>query len=100
MKTKLLTLMVAAALVLAAAGSRAGDQQVVMQIEGMTCSLCTIAVKKSLSQVQGVSDVSVSYDDKHARLTAAGSVSDAALEEAVRRSGPYRGKVLRRNPAP
>lgn len=37
---------------------------------------------------------------RQAHLTAAESVTDAALEKAVRRSGPYRGKVIRRTAAP
>jgi copper chaperone CopZ len=30
----------------------------------MTCSLCTLAVKKSLSAVEGVNNVDVSYKKK------------------------------------
>ncbi|MBW2392546.1 MAG: hypothetical protein DRG34_06615 [Deltaproteobacteria bacterium] len=56
-------------------------------------------MKKSLSGVQGVEDVKVSYKEKKAQLTADESVTDAALIEAVQKAGPYKGKVVDRTPA-
>ena len=72
-------------------------QQVVMDIKGMTCELCPIAIKKSLEKVNGVKEIKVSFEEKKARLTVDDAVTDKALEEAVRRAG-YQGKVIERRP--
>ena len=40
----------------------AGDQaHVVLDVENMTCAVCPITVKKALSRVPGVSQVTVDY---------------------------------------
>lgn len=77
--------------------SAAAEQKVVMEINGMTCSLCTFAVKKSLSGINGVNDVKVSYKKKKAWLIADDSVTDFTLAEAVQKAG-YKGKVVERTP--
>lgn len=71
-------------------------QQVEMEIEGMTCALCPLAIKKSLAKVPGVREVDVSYEEKKARLTVEDAVTDQALEEAVKKAGGYTGKVIER----
>ena len=83
-------------LVLLTAGYVLAAQQVVMDIQGMTCDLCSIAIKKSLKEVKGVRDVRVSFEDKKARLTVDDAVTDKTLEEAVRKAGAYTGKVIER----
>ena len=72
------------------------EQKVVMEIKGMTCNLCTLAVKKSLLAIKGVKDAKISYKEKQARLSVDESVTDAMLIEAVRQAGPYSGKVVDR----
>jgi len=72
------------------------EQQVVMEIEGMTCALCPLAIKRSLTKVPGVSEVNVSFEEKKAHLTVEDAVTDETLEEAVRKAGAYRGKVIER----
>ncbi len=72
-------------------------QQVVMDIKGMTCELCPVAIKKSLEKVAGVKSVKVSFEDKKARLTVDDAVNDKTLEEAVRKAGNYTVKVIGRN---
>ena len=89
---------IAAILLLTAGVSAAVDQNVVMEIKGMTCSLCTLAVKKSLAAVEGVENVDVSYKQKTARLTASDSITDTVLVEAVRKAG-YQATVVKRQPA-
>jgi mercuric ion binding protein len=79
-----------------AAYAEASEQQVIMGIEGMTCELCAVAVKKSLSGIDGVRDVRISFVEKKAWLTADESVSDEKLIEAVRKAGPYTGKIIER----
>jgi mercuric ion binding protein len=73
-------------------------QQVVMKIQGMTCQLCSLAVKKALSAVEGVNDVKVSYDKAEARMKVSNTVKDQVLVDAVARAGPYKGRVIKRNP--
>jgi len=75
------------------------DQQVVMEIKGMTCELCTIAVKRALTGVQGVKTVKVSFDEKKAWIVVDKSVTDESLIKAVRKAGEYEGKVVERKSA-
>ena len=82
------------------AGYALAAQQVVMDIKGMTCELCPIAIKKSLERVKGVKEIKVSFDEKKARLTVDDAVTDKALEEAVQKAGEqYKGKVIERKQA-
>ena len=76
----------------------ATEDKVVMSIEGMTCSLCTVAVKKALSKVEGVHTVEVFLEEHQAWLTVDGSVEDDTLVKAVQKAG-YQGSVLEREPA-
>jgi mercuric ion binding protein len=66
---KLLELSVAAAAVAFAAQAFAGDRTVTLEVPGMNCELCPITVKKALSKVHGVSNVSASYERKEAVVT-------------------------------
>ncbi len=73
------------------------EQNVVMNIEGMTCPLCPLAIKKSLSGIEGVSDVEVSPEKKKAWLTVEESVSNETLSEDVKKAVRFKGKVVERN---
>lgn len=83
-------------ILLLTAGYALAAQQVMMDIKGMTCDLCTIAIKKSLEKVAGVKSVNVSFEEKKARISVDDAVSDKTLEEAVRMAGAYTGKVVER----
>jgi mercuric ion binding protein len=72
------------------------EQNVVMDIEGMTCKLCPIAVKKSLLGVEGVKEVEVSLYEGKAWITVEESITDETLVEAVKKAGPYKSKVVER----
>ncbi len=76
--------------------AEAAEQHVVMDIEGMFCNMCPLAVKKSLEGVEGVKEVKVSLKEKKAWLTVDDSVTDDALVKAVSKAGPYKGKVIDR----
>lgn len=92
---KRLITMAVCSLVLLMAGYALAAQQVVMDIQGMTCDLCPIAIKKSLKEVKGVRDIKVSFEEKKAWLTVDDTVTDKTLEEAVRKVGEqYKGKVV------
>jgi len=46
----------------------AAPQTVTLAVSNMTCAACPITVKKALSRVPGVSEVSVSYEKKLATV--------------------------------
>lgn len=47
----------------------AAVKNVTLSVPSMTCAACPITVKRALSRVDGVSDVTVSYRDKQATVT-------------------------------
>ena len=74
------------------------DQQIIMEIEGMTCKLWPLAIKKSLSATEGVKEVEVSYEQAKAWMTVTESTGNQALIDAVSKAGPFKGKVIERKP--
>lgn len=56
-------------------------------IEGMMCAHCVAHVDKALRNVDGVSEVTVSLEDKNAVVTLSGSVTDDQLRAAVTEAG-------------
>ena len=74
----------------------AAEQKVEIEITGMTCSLCTVAVKKSLSEINGIKDIKVSYQDERAIFFTDDSISDKVLTEAVEKAGVYKVQSIRR----
>ena len=59
-----------AAVILFSAGSAwAGEKTIRLAVEKMTCVACPFIVKKSLSAVEGVKAVTVSYEAKTATVT-------------------------------
>ena len=58
-----------------------------LQVEGMSCNHCKMAVEKALLAVPGVTDAQVSLENKAAEVTAAQTVSDAMLIKAVEDAG-------------
>ena len=61
---------------------------VVLNIRGMTCVGCEDKVKDTLSAIEGVSDVKVSYKDGKAQLhVEEGKVDKAVLIEALKQAG-------------
>jgi len=93
---KLLVLSTIMILFLASAIAAAAEQNVVMEIKGMTCDVCTVAIKKALTGVQGVKSVKVSFEEKKAALVVDQSVTDGMLTDAVKKAGEYEGKVVER----
>ena len=91
-------LIIVVILLLVAGYSAAAEQKIVIHIDGMTCGLWPLAVKKSLAGIKGVQGVKVSYEEKKAWLTADESVTDTALVKAVQKAGPYKGTVVERQP--
>ena len=58
-----------------------------MIIEGMMCAHCTGRVQKALEQVAGVKEVTMSLEEKSAKLLLEKEVSDDALKAAVTEAG-------------
>lgn len=66
----------------------AGTQTVTLSVPSMTCATCPITVKKALTQVDGVMEVSVTYEPKEAVVTFDDTrTSLEALTEATRNAG-------------
>ncbi|MCK9607982.1 hypothetical protein A1359_15715 [Methylomonas lenta] len=69
------------------------QQTVTLNIENMTCTLCTVTIKKALQKVKGVKEVTVDYDAKTAVVTFDGLKTDStALIKATTNAG-YPGSL-------
>ena len=68
-------------------GERSKSMTKVMTIEGMMCGHCTARVQKALEAVGGVTEVSVSLENKTATVVCEGEVSDEMLTAAVTDAG-------------
>lgn len=62
----------------------------------MTCKLCTLAVKKSLSKIDDIKDIKVSYKDKKAWCIIDDSITDEVLTKAVENAGAYKVQSIHR----
>lgn len=58
-----------------------------IKIEGMTCGHCVRAVTSALSQLDGITNVRVSLEDKEAVFDSQGMVDMEKIKEAVEREG-------------
>ncbi|WP_458700028.1 heavy-metal-associated domain-containing protein [Sulfurospirillum sp. 1307] len=63
-----------------------------IHVEGMTCPLCTTAIKKSLKKIDGVSKAKVRLNSKKATVFFDEKVSKEALLKAIKDAG-YTGKI-------
>lgn len=64
------------------------QQTVTLNIENMTCAMCTVTIKKALQKVDGVQQVTVDYDSKTAVVTFDSIKTDsAALIKATTDAG-------------
>lgn len=57
----------------------AAPKTVTLNVSGMTCATCPIAVKKALTRVEGVTSVDVSFEKKEATV----AYDDAKVTESV-----------------
>lgn len=55
-------------IVLPVAAFAATPQTAVLDVQNMTCSMCSITIRKSLEKVPGVIDAKVDYDHKTATV--------------------------------
>ncbi|HVI90615.1 MAG TPA: mercury resistance system periplasmic binding protein MerP [Dongiaceae bacterium] len=66
---KLLGVAIVLATAANAGGAMAAERSVTMAIQNMTCAACPYIVQKSMSAVDGVEKVEVSFEDKTATIT-------------------------------
>ncbi len=64
----------------------------IIKVEGMTCPLCTMAVKKSLKQINGVTKAKVRLNTKKATVTFDEKVDKNELLKAIKKAG-YSGVI-------
>ena len=80
-------------IVFIAALSLQADKIAVIHVGGMTCPLCTVAVKKSLKKTPGVVKAKVKLSTSEATVRFRDDTDEKALLEAIEKVG-YEGKVL------
>ncbi len=69
------------------------DKVAVIEVSGMTCPLCTVAVKRSLKHTDGVIKAKVKLNTRKATVIFKDDTNETILLEAVKKAG-YRGKIL------
>ncbi len=69
------------------AGYGVAEQDIHLNVGGMTCASCVARVEKALRKVDGVVAASVNLATEHARVTVAGAVDPAALVRALDEEG-------------
>lgn len=91
----MLRLVAAAALMMLAAGAAAADRTVTLEVDKMTCASCPYIVEQALERVDGVTNASVSYEDRTARVRFDDARTDVeALTRATGEAG-YPSRPLR-----
>jgi periplasmic mercuric ion binding protein len=69
------------------------QQTVKLNIENMTCSMCTVTIKKALQKVEGVQEVTVDYDSKTATITFDSQKTDSAALIKTTTNAGYPGSL-------
>jgi mercuric ion binding protein len=69
-------------------------RDVVIEVKGMHCPLCTTMVKKALKKVDGVTKAKAILQDKRAYVTVNESVTDKMLLDAVKTTS-YDGIIVK-----
>jgi len=75
-----------------AASAEAADQRVVIDVEGMSCSLCVTAINQELRQTEGVVKARASLKTGQAEVVVPEDFPLELLLEAVAKTG-YTGKI-------
>ncbi len=71
----------------------AGEKVAVIEVEGMTCPLCTVAIKRSLKKTPGVLKAKVRLNTRRATVRFQEDLNTSRLLEAIRNAG-YQGKII------
>ena len=59
----------------------------ILKIEGMMCGHCSAHVEKALRELDGVSDVVVSLEEKTAKVTMDKEISDEVFKKLISEEG-------------
>ena len=70
-------------------------EELIIEVAGMHCPLCTTAVKKALNRVEGVEKVNILLQTRKATVWAKEGIEDRVYLEAVKTTG-YTGVILSR----
>ena len=70
-------------------------EEVIIEVAGMHCPLCTTAVKKALSKVEGVEKVKVLLESRKATVWAKEGIEEKHYVDAVKTTG-YTGVIRSR----
>ena len=70
------------------------DRIATIEVEGMTCPLCTVAVKRSLKHTPGVLKAKVRLNTRKATVRYTDDLNETKLLKAIKKAG-YTGKILR-----
>ena len=70
-------------------------EEVIIEVAGMHCPLCTTAVKKALSRVEGVEKVKVLLETRKATVIAKEGIEEKIYLDAVQTTG-YTGVIVSR----
>lgn len=70
-------------------------EEVIIEVAGMHCPLCTTAVKKALSRVEGVEKVKVLLETRKATVIAKDDIEEKIYLDAVQTTG-YIGLIISR----
>ena len=71
----------------------AEDKTAVIKVTGMTCTMCTTAIKKSLKKVDGVIKAKVKLNTEIATVTFQEKVTKKELLKAIEDTG-YKGEFI------
>lgn len=70
-------------------------EELIIEVAGMHCPLCTTAVKKALNRVEGVEKVKVLLETRKATVWAKEGIEEKVYLEAVKTTG-YEGVMVSR----
>lgn len=70
-------------------------EEVIIEVAGMHCPLCTTAVKKALSRVEGVEKVKVLLETRKATVIAKDDIEEKIYLDTVQTTG-YTGVIRSR----
>ncbi len=65
----------------------------IIKIDGMTCPLCTVAIKRSLKHTKGVLKAKVRLNTQKATVTYSDDINESLLLDAIKKAG-YKGKII------
>ena len=72
-----------------------GKEELIIEVSGMHCPLCTTAVKKALNKVDGVEKVKVLLETRKATVLAKEGIEEKIYLDAVKTTG-YTGVIVSR----